>query len=64
MFEKLLQVDNLKTLFYTHTGNKILAADGVTFHIDIGETIGMVGDSFVSPLILKITMTKGNLRVK
>lgn len=28
------------------------------------RTIGMVGDSFVSPLILKITMPKGNLRVK
>ena len=28
------------------------------------RTIGMVGDSFVSPLILKVTMTKGNLRVK
>ena len=44
MPERLLSVNNLKTYFHT-TERPIQAVDGVSFHIDRGETVGMVGES-------------------
>ena len=44
MPERLLSVNNLKTYFHTTEG-PIQAVDGVSFHIDRGETVGMVGES-------------------
>ena len=44
MPEPLLQVDNLRTFFYTDAG-LARAVDGVSFHIDPGETVGLVGES-------------------
>ena len=44
MSEKLLQVNNLKTYFYTDEG-VVKAIDDVSFSIDRGETIGIVGES-------------------
>jgi oligopeptide/dipeptide ABC transporter ATP-binding protein len=40
----LLEVDGLKTYFYTHDG-VVKAADDVSFRIDTGETLGVVGES-------------------
>ena len=40
----LLEVNNLKTHFSTEKGS-VTAVDNVTFHIDIGETLGVVGES-------------------
>ncbi|MCY0876438.1 MAG: ABC transporter ATP-binding protein [Firmicutes bacterium] len=40
----LLEVNDLKTSFYTASGY-LPAIDGVTFHIDQGETLGIVGES-------------------
>lgn len=42
--EKLLEVKNLRTYFYTEDG-VIPAVDGVDFYIKPGETLGVVGES-------------------
>ncbi|MFW6364303.1 MAG: ABC transporter ATP-binding protein [Spirochaeta sp.] len=44
MSEKLLEVKNLKTYFDMH-GYTVRAVDGVDFHIEHGETLGIVGES-------------------
>ncbi|ETI67110.1 ABC transporter ATP-binding protein [Neobacillus vireti] len=43
--EKLLQVNNLKKYFDLGHGEILKAVDGVTFHINKGETFGIVGES-------------------
>ena len=40
----LLQVENLRTSFFTSDG-EIRAVDGVTFDIEDGKTVGLVGES-------------------
>ena len=44
MAEKLLEVKGLKTYFDTDEGT-VKAVDGVSFHIDKGETLAVVGES-------------------
>jgi oligopeptide/dipeptide ABC transporter ATP-binding protein len=44
MATPLLQVEDLKTYFFT-SGAVVKAVDGVSFHVDRGETIGIVGES-------------------
>ncbi|MCR3921284.1 MAG: ABC transporter ATP-binding protein [Firmicutes bacterium] len=44
MSEKLLEIKNVKTYFYTSDG-QVPAVDGVSFHINRGETVGVVGES-------------------
>ncbi|MDB4896675.1 MAG: oligopeptide/dipeptide transporter, ATPase subunit [Firmicutes bacterium] len=44
MSEKLLDIRNLRTYFYTEDG-VVPAVDGVNLHVKRGETLGVVGES-------------------
>jgi peptide/nickel transport system ATP-binding protein len=44
MAEPLLSIQDLRTYFYTEAG-VARAVDGVSLHIDAGETVGLVGES-------------------
>ncbi|MBY7144708.1 ATP-binding cassette domain-containing protein [Virgibacillus sp. NKC19-3] len=45
MNEKILQVSNLKKYFHMGRGKELQAVNNVTFHVNRGETFGLVGES-------------------
>lgn len=44
MGEKILEVKNMKTSFYTHVG-EVQSVRGVSFSVDKGQAVGIVGES-------------------
>lgn len=61
--QPLIDVKELKTHFYTERG-KVTAVDGVSFHVDEGEILGVVGESgcgksVTSQSILRLHDEKG-----
>ena len=44
MTSPLLEIDNLRTFFYTDSG-VARSVDGVSIHVGVGETVGVVGES-------------------
>lgn len=65
MVERLLEVNNLKTAFMTEGGD-LPASDGVSFHVDRGETVGIVGESgcgksITALSILRLVPTPGKI---
>src|SRR5713226_3798786 len=62
----LLRVDNLRTSFLTSDG-EVRAVDGVTFDIEDGQTVGLVGESgcgkSVTALSIMQLLPKGTGRI-
>ncbi len=53
----LLEVENLQTHFFTQDG-VVKAVDGVTLHINEGETLGIVGESGSGKSVTALTMMR------
>jgi peptide/nickel transport system ATP-binding protein len=57
MAERLLDVKNLKTYFFTDEG-VVRAVDGVDLYIDKGETLGVVGESGCGKSVTALSVMK------
>lgn len=57
MSEKLLEVKDLRTYFATIKGD-IKAVDGVSFHVNRGESLGLVGESGCGKTTTALSITK------
>lgn len=57
MSEKILEVKNLRTSFFTHVG-EVKAIRGVGFHLDKGEALGIVGESGSGKSVTSMSVMK------
>ncbi len=55
--ENLLEVRDLKTYFYTDNGI-VKAVDGVSFDVEPGKTLGIVGESGCGKSITSMSILK------
>lgn len=55
--EKLLEVKNLKTYFYTEDG-VVPAVDGVSFYVKPGESLGIVGESGCGKSVTSVSILR------
>jgi peptide/nickel transport system ATP-binding protein len=53
----LLQVKNLRTYFHTPAG-EVRAIDGVSYYIDAGEVVGLVGESGCGKSVSQLSVTQ------
>jgi oligopeptide transport system ATP-binding protein len=63
---KLLEVKNLKTSFKTHIGD-VQSVRGVSFHLDKGEALGVVGESGCGKSVTMMTIMRllgGNAKIE
>ena len=64
--KKLLEVNNLKTSFYTHLG-EVQAVRGINFELYEGDVLGIVGESgsgksVTSLSIMRLIGTPGEIK--
>src|SRR6056297_633594 len=57
MSEKVVDVRNLKTSFYTHLG-EVQAVRGVSFSVEKGEVLGIVGESGSGKSVTSMSVMK------
>lgn len=57
MSEKILEVKNLRTSFFTHLG-EVKAIRGVSFDVEKGESIGIVGESGSGKSVTSLSIMK------
>ena len=57
MAEKILEVKNLKTSFFTHLG-EVKALRGISFDVEKGEAIGIVGESGSGKSVTSLSIMK------
>ena len=57
MSEKILEVNDLKTSFYTHLG-EVQAVRGVSFSLGKGEALGIVGESGSGKSVTSMSVMK------
>jgi len=57
MSKVLLQVEDLHTFFFTRKG-VVKAVDGISFHVDEGETFGLVGESACGKTVTALSIIR------
>ena len=57
MTERILNVENLETTFFTDEG-RVPAVDGVSFHLDRGETLAIVGESGCGKTVTSLSILR------
>ena len=57
MSKTVLQVEELRTSFYTRAG-EVKAVDGVSFHVDEKETFGLVGESACGKTVTGLSLLR------
>ncbi|MBQ2456084.1 MAG: ATP-binding cassette domain-containing protein, partial [Firmicutes bacterium] len=57
MDEKYLEVKNLRTYFNTPEG-VVKSVDGVSFHINRGETLALVGESGCGKTVTSLSLIR------
>ena len=57
MSEPILRVEDLKTQFFTSRG-VVHAVDGISFHVDEGETVAVVGESGCGKTITALSVLR------
>ena len=61
--ETLLEVRDLSTHFDTREG-VVKAVDGVSFHVDRGEVLGIVGESGCGKSVTAVRVSSSRCRMK